>query len=77
MSHPCLSYVKRIGHVCSLARDCLRFTVSDKARKVGIFSPVLTTFLFLVPLSSLNVLVVSVRYGGSINALGINHIERL
>ena len=32
MSHPCLSYVKRSGLICSLVRDCFKFTVSDKAR---------------------------------------------
>jgi 1-acyl-sn-glycerol-3-phosphate acyltransferase len=77
MSHPWLSYVERSGHICSVVRDYLRLTVYDKVRNVGIFSPVLTTFLFLVSLSWLNVFVVSVRYGGSINALGINQIESL
>jgi hypothetical protein len=33
-------YEEKWKHL-SVARDCLRFTASDKARKVGIFSPIL------------------------------------
>jgi hypothetical protein len=65
-------YEEKWKHL-SVARGCLRFTASDKVRKVGIFWQI----LFLVSLSSLNKFVVSALYDGSINELAINHIEPL
>lgn len=69
--------MKRSGHICSEARDCLRFTVSDRARNVSIFfaSSYDNLISRVIVFAKCICGVCTIRW--IINALGINHIECL